>query len=90
MFLQGFDIISSIVKYFLHLTLTSLLIQARIAFFRRLKSLLKKFAGKYSFHNFATGGATPEESAAVRKLDRMYHKDLLVSEGKKCFVIFVV
>ena len=23
----------------------------------------------------------PDESAAVRRLDRMYHKDLLVSEG---------
>ena len=52
-------------------------------FFRKLKTLLKKFAGKHSFHNFATGGAVPDESAAVRKLDRMYHKDLLVSEGKK-------
>jgi hypothetical protein len=23
----------------------------------------------------------PDEAAAVRRLDRMYHKDLLVSEG---------
>ena len=48
--------------------------QSRIHFFRRLKKLLKKFAGKHSFHNFATGGACPEESAAVRILNRMFHK----------------
>ena len=51
--------------------------QARIAFFRKLKKLLKRFAGKHSFHNFASGGACPEESAALRRLDRIFHKDLL-------------
>ena len=29
----------------------------------------------------------PDEAAAVRRLDRMYHKDLLVSEGACVLVV---
>ena len=81
-FTSVFVAVSSFFRLFFQSAVSLLcVLQARILFFRKLKTLLKKFAGKHSFHNFATGGAVPEESAAVRKLDRMYHKDLLVSEG---------
>ena len=64
--------------------------QSRIYFFRKLKKLLKSFGGRHSFHNFATGGACPEEAAAVRILNRMYHKDLLVMENNENWVVFSV
>ena len=51
---------------------------------------MKSFGGRHSFHNFATGGACPEESAAVRILNRMYHKDLLVMENNENWVVFSV
>jgi tRNA pseudouridine(38-40) synthase len=51
--------------------------QARIHYFRKLKLLCKQLAGKLSFHNFAAGGACPEDANTRRKLDRIYHKDIL-------------
>lgn len=61
--------------------------RSRVDYFRRLKLLLKFVAGKRSFHNFVTGGASPDELTVKRRLDRMYHKDLLVS-GEEHYVVF--
>lgn len=63
--------------------------RARVDYFRRLKGLLKYLAGKHSFHNFATGGASPDELAVKRRLDRIYHKDLLVIDGEHYVVLSV-
>ena len=35
--------------------------KVRVDYFRRLKLLLKFLAGKRSFHNFVTGGASPDD-----------------------------
>jgi tRNA U38,U39,U40 pseudouridine synthase TruA len=48
----------------------------RITFFRNLKVIFKKYAGKHGFHNFAAGGASPDDSVTVRRVDRIYHKEL--------------
>jgi tRNA U38,U39,U40 pseudouridine synthase TruA len=39
--------------------------RARVDYFRRLKGLLKFIAGKHCFHNFATGGASPDELVSI-------------------------
>lgn len=49
----------------------------RIENFRRLKVLLKLFCGKNSYHNFITGGASPEDGHVKRRVDRFYHKEML-------------
>lgn len=49
----------------------------RIDNFRRLKVLLKLFCGKNSYHNFVTGGASPEDGHVKRRVDRFYHKEML-------------
>lgn len=49
----------------------------RITYFRNLKVLFKKFGGKHSFHNFAAGGACPDDSTTMRKVDRIYHKEVV-------------
>lgn len=56
--------------------------QARVHFFRVLKKILKKFNGRKSWHNFASGGACPEEATAMRRIDRMYHKELVSVDGE--------
>lgn len=61
--------------------------QARIESFRKLKALLKKFLGRRSCHNFVTGGASPDEHVAVRRIDRYYHKGLQVHNGET-YVVF--
>jgi tRNA pseudouridine(38-40) synthase len=63
--------------------------QARVHFFRTLKKVLKTFAGRRSFHNFASGGACPEEATAVRRVDRLYHKEIISVSGEM-WVIFSV
>jgi hypothetical protein len=60
-----------------------------VHFFRTLKKVLKAFAGRMSFHNFASGGACPEEPTAVRRVDRLYHKQILQVAGEM-WVIFSV
>lgn len=52
--------------------------QARINFFRNLKALLKKYAGTHNLHNFMTGGGCPDESISSRRIDKIYHKELLM------------
>jgi tRNA U38,U39,U40 pseudouridine synthase TruA len=49
----------------------------RVDFFRNLKVLLKRYGGNHHFHNFATGGASPDEPTTVRKVARAYHKELI-------------
>lgn len=51
--------------------------QKRIHFFRNLKVLFKKFGGKHGYHNFAAGGACPEDSVTLRRVDRVYHKEVV-------------
>lgn len=51
--------------------------QSRVHFFRNLKVLLKRVAGRHYYHNYVTGGAAPHENVTVRKLDRCYHKELI-------------
>ena len=63
--------------------------QARIVFFRNLKRIAKMIAGRKSFHNYATGGASPEDAVSVRKIDRIYHKELISISGEP-WVVFSV
>jgi tRNA U38,U39,U40 pseudouridine synthase TruA len=51
--------------------------QTRIKFFRVLKAQLKKYAGIHNLHNFMTGGGCPDESISSRRIDKIYHKELL-------------
>ena len=64
--------------------------KARIEYFRRLKKLLKYVAGKKSFHNFVTGGGSPDEPTVKRRLDRVFHKDILLDEDGEQYVVFSV
>lgn len=62
----------------------------RIKFFRNLKVLFKKLGGQHHFHNFAAGGASPDDLITVRRLDRTYHREVveldpLAGEGCKEF-----
>ena len=53
----------------------------RIEFFRVLKKVLKQFSGfglKASYHNFVNGGGCPEDAVVARKINRVYHKDIIV------------
>jgi tRNA U38,U39,U40 pseudouridine synthase TruA len=61
--------------------------KARIEYFRKLKKILKKIAGKRSFHNFASGGACPDDLVANRRLDRIFHKEIRNFAGVD-YVIF--
>lgn len=62
----------------------------RVRFFRILKKILRGFGGKYvKFHNFVSGGCTPEDASSERKVDRFYHKELVQSENET-FVILSV
>lgn len=63
--------------------------QVRVAFFRKLKTIFKHVCGKKRFHNFVTGGAAPSESTVSRRLDRLYHKELLSIRGEP-WVVFSV
>ncbi len=48
-----------------------------IDFFKKMKIFLKKYGGIHHFHNFATGGASPDEAVVTRRLDRIFHKEFL-------------
>jgi tRNA U38,U39,U40 pseudouridine synthase TruA len=53
----------------------------RIEFFRVLKKILKQYSGfgkKASYHNFVNGGGCPEDAVVGRKINRVYHKDIIV------------
>jgi len=63
--------------------------QARVAFFRNLKRISKDIAGRKAFHNFASGGASPEDNVSMRKIDRIYHKELVNIQDEP-WVVFSV
>lgn len=64
--------------------------KCRIAFFRKLKKSLKQFGGeKRSLHNFATGGACPDDLSAVRKVDRIFHKEVVSINGESWAVFSI-
>lgn len=63
--------------------------QRRVNFFRKLKSVFKAMAGKHRFHNFVTAGATPAEICTTRKLDRIYHKEIVLIDNEE-WVVFSV
>eukprot|EP01041_Mallomonas_annulata_P008441 gene8441-17406_t len=65
--------------------------KARIECFRKLKIILKSFAGKKNMHNFETGGASPDDAAVRRKVDRIYHMELTQNTADgKIWVIFSI
>jgi tRNA pseudouridine(38-40) synthase len=62
----------------------------RIAFFRKLKKTLKKYGGeRRSMHNFVCGGACPDDPAAFRKVDRVFHKEM-VAINSESWAVFSV
>jgi tRNA U38,U39,U40 pseudouridine synthase TruA len=63
--------------------------QARVIFFRALKNVCKIMAGRKPFHNFASGGGSPEDVVTVRKIDRIYHKELVRIEEEPWAVFSV-
>lgn len=63
--------------------------QLRINYFRKLKGIFKILAGKRRYHNFVTAGATPSEVCVVRKLDRVYHKEIVSIDGEEWVVLSV-
>jgi tRNA U38,U39,U40 pseudouridine synthase TruA len=54
--------------------------QLRLAFFRRLKAIFKLFVGKHAMHNYANDGASPDEAAMNRRIDRFYHKEIIYTK----------
>jgi tRNA pseudouridine(38-40) synthase len=63
--------------------------QQRVAFFRNLKRISKHVAGRKMFHNFASGGASPEDTVSCRKIDRIYHKELVCINDEPWVVLSV-
>ena len=62
----------------------------RIAFFRKLKTTMKKYGiERRSLHNFAAGGACPDEPAALRKVDRFFHKEMVAINGESWAVFSI-
>jgi tRNA U38,U39,U40 pseudouridine synthase TruA len=63
--------------------------QGRILYFRNLKRILKLFSSeeKKFFHNFATGGGTPDEAVSKRRVDRAFHKEMVVFDDE-VWVVF--
>ena len=52
-------------------------------------NILLSYIGRKSFHNYATGGASPEDSVAMRRIDRIYHKQLVKIDGED-WVVFSI
>lgn len=63
--------------------------QIRINFFRKLKVICKALAGRNKFHNFVSAGAAPNDSSVTRRLDRIYHKEIL-SINDEDWVVFSI
>lgn len=64
---------------------------ARIDFFIRLKRVMKRFCekGRRSFHNFSNEGTIPEDTVSRRRVDRMYHKEM-VSFNDESWAVFSI
>lgn len=56
--------------------------QRRIAFFRKFKEIGKSLTGRHHFHNYTIAGAAPNDSTTVRRLDRVYHKNLFLLQNE--------
>jgi hypothetical protein len=63
--------------------------QKRVHFFRKIKAVFKAMAGRQRFHNFVTAGATPSEICTSRKLDRIYHKEIVLIDGEEWIVFSI-
>ena len=63
--------------------------QTRIAYFRKLKPFVKVFQGRYCLHNFVTGGSCPDDSPSMRKIDRIYHKEIF-NLNNQCWALFSI
>jgi len=63
----------------------------RVCFFRILKMMFKSFGGKYQmFHNFASGGACPEDPCSQRTVDRIFHKSMTKCEDGTAWAVFSI
>lgn len=63
----------------------------RVEFFRKLKGIFKTLAGKKKFHNFVTAGTSPIDGAVSRRIDRVYHKEIIkLGEDNEEFVVFSI
>lgn len=63
----------------------------RIHFFRVLKAIMKKFNGRYLLlHNFLSGGACPNDTSAMRVIDRMYHKCTIKDSTDETWIAFSI
>jgi len=63
----------------------------RVRFFRIIKAIMKGFGGRYQmFHNFASGGACPDDAYAMRTVDRMYHKTMVTSSTGESWAVFSI
>lgn len=63
--------------------------QTRIAHFRKLKEISKDFHGRKRFHNYTTACATPNDTTTMRRVDRIYHKDLVMIDGVPWVILSV-
>lgn len=67
--------------------------QRRIAFLRRLKAIFKDLAcsqgTRKRYHNFITAGSVPSDITASRRLDRVYHKEIITLNGRD-WIIFSI
>ena len=62
----------------------------RISFFRKLKKTLKKYGGdRRSLHNFVCGGGCPDDPASLRKIDRVFHKEMVAINGESWAVFSI-
>eukprot|EP01037_Dinobryon_pediforme_P024566 gene24566-26397_t len=51
---------------------------------------MKKYGiERRSLHNFAAGGACPDEPAALRKVDRFFHKEMVAINGESWAVFSI-
>eukprot|EP01039_Chlorochromonas_danica_P001233 gene1233-1345_t len=63
--------------------------QTRISYFRKLKEICRLLQGRHRYHNYTTGGATATADTTVRRVDRIYHKNLITYQNEP-WVIFSV
>jgi tRNA pseudouridine(38-40) synthase len=63
--------------------------QRRVAFFRKLKDIFKILANKHKFHNYVTCNTEPMDVIIARKVDRIYHKEI-ISIGDDHYVVFSI
>ena len=68
----------------------------RVECFMKMKEIMKFFAiqGRSFYHNYTTGGSTVDEFASRRKIDRLFHKEIISLQynenSKELYVIFSI